>query len=327
MRGSRVLAHIFGEMVRFPLPRIGPCPTPLIGTCPSPPPVQSTAAHPAAVVIASLSVTAYVVLLVLFAQGKLGALHPNHAKFAWPFCFCSMVFGYAVFFDLGASTFELLPLPEGMPADEVMWACFTWLMPVTGFGLLLWSELAAFLFSRIGPGEYHHLRHPVMAVHATSLGYYLLQASSLSPPITDSFGRPFFPMRYVLWTDSVTCMIIAIYYVIRNTLVQAKALPAFAAELHRLLSIALFSVLGTFAFGGVGSADLGLPGILQLLLLLVSWASFYGMLFCISRMLRRGQQAAPPRVANQFLVIRGAVVLIWHLFPVVQLVENVLHAH
>ena len=67
-----------------------------------------------------------VVLLVLFAQGKLGALHPNHAKFAWPFCFGSMVCGYAVFFDLGASTFELLPLPEGMPADEVIWACFTW---------------------------------------------------------------------------------------------------------------------------------------------------------------------------------------------------------
>jgi len=227
-----------------------------------------------------------------------------------------MASGYLVFFDFRVPF--SLPLDEnGTPVEQLMWICFTWLTPVTGFGLLLMSEVAAFLFGMVGPGKYRHLRHPVMAVHGSAMVYYVLESSSWARPFTDIFGRPFYPMRYALWTCSVTCMIVAIYLVVVDTLAQAKALPAFERALHQELAYAMLGAVGTFVAGGVGSSARWLHPSLLLLLLAASFGSFYVMLICISRMLGRAHRAAPRRVASQFLVVRAAVLLLWHVFPAV----------
>ena len=93
------------------------------------------------------------------------------------------------------------------------------LLPIAGFGLLLVSELAVYLFSLAAPEVvFAYLRHPVMAVHAASLSYYVREFAVAQPAMTDAFGRQVYPLRYVLWCGSVSAMLVSVYYVVECTL-------------------------------------------------------------------------------------------------------------
>ena len=45
---------------------------------------------------------------------------------------------------------------------------------------------------------------PVISVHATSLFYYLVELFLTTHTMIDAFGRPIYPLRYVMWTCSVS---------------------------------------------------------------------------------------------------------------------------
>ena len=76
-----------------------------------------------------------------------------------------------------------------------------------------------YLFSLAAPEVvFAYLRHPVMAVHAASLSYYVREFAVAQPAMTDAFGRQVYPLRYVLWCGSVSSMLISVYYVVECTL-------------------------------------------------------------------------------------------------------------
>jgi hypothetical protein len=80
-------------------------------------------------------------------------------------------------------------------------------VPVTAFSLLTIAELTVFLFNAIGPtAVYAYLRVPAMSVHGTTLLYYLWENSMEAGTglREDVFGRPLYPLRYVMWTLSVS---------------------------------------------------------------------------------------------------------------------------
>ena len=54
----------------------------------------------------------------------------------------------------------------------------------------------------------HPAPHTYAQVHATSLFYYLVKLLLTTHTMVDAFGRPIYPLRYVMWTCSVPCMLI-----------------------------------------------------------------------------------------------------------------------
>lgn len=80
-------------------------------------------------------------------------------------------------------------------------------IPTTAFALLLTSEVISYMFCAVGPTRHFaYLRVPAMVVHAAALLYYIWVPFAGVCTYTDAFGRPLHPMRYVMWTVSVTLM-------------------------------------------------------------------------------------------------------------------------
>eukprot|EP00964_Phaeocystis_antarctica_P085564 scaffold54073_cov60-Phaeocystis_antarctica.AAC.1 len=82
-------------------------------------------------------------------------------------------------------------------------------MPIAAFGMMLVSEISVLVFARGFPRmTFSYMRYPVMSVHATSLFYYLVELFLTTHTMIDAFGRPIYPLRYVMWTCSVPRMLI-----------------------------------------------------------------------------------------------------------------------
>ena len=284
----------------------------------APPPIPP--AHPAALLLFWWWVFSSLLLLVQFLRGSFGHLQPRHAMLAWPFSMGSMVLGHI---SLGFYAPRIL-LPsatdDGLSHGETMRDAFVFMMPIVAFGLLLISEFALWLFARmVSGGRFGFLRQPIMAVHGSTLLYYLFEPLRRTRGWVDIFGRPLYPMRHVMWTCSVTCMLCTLYYVVRNTLTQAKA-PA--KQLHRLhveLAVALLFTVACFFFGLLMSAPMEmLPGYAPNVIAGVcSLGAFYVMLYCVHAMLNHTKRIVPPSVAQQFTIIRYTILLVWHVFPAV----------
>ena len=156
--------------------------------------------------------------------------------------------------------------------------------------------------------------------------------SELATP--DRIGRPLSPLRYVMWILSVSNMCISIFLVVRNVLAQpAKGCMPWrledASKLHAQLVRTLFAVLGVFVLGYYAldpSLSQRLPAAISLLpnflAMVGSFAAFYYLLYNLDNMLWRAQThplLAVTRIGAQFKIVRVAVLIAWHIFPVVWL--------
>ena len=78
-------------------------------------------------------------------------------------------------------------------------------MPIAIFGMMLVSEVSEIVLTRGFPRiNFAYMRYPVISVHATSLFYYLVELFLTTHTMIDAFGRPIYPLRYVMWTCSVS---------------------------------------------------------------------------------------------------------------------------
>ena len=207
-------------------------------------------------------------------------------------------------------------------------------IPIAGFGMLLVSEIANFIFMSLGPrGMYASLGHPVISVHVIVLLYYLtepqdvelcvspcsqtcafrargrrvcarstvthphknmyvhvrmrLRASPRALGRLDVFGRPLHPLRYVMWTVSVSTMCLAVYLIAEGPLCHSKDQRTLSREANREHLInSLLGCLGTFGFGYAGTrVRVGGTLLFNATLGAASTLSFWAMLWCISTML------------------------------------------
>ena len=269
----------------------------------------------------------YTTVLVRFALGRWGTLQPEHARYVWviaPMVFLAQVTMDLRDVDTGTSDPVGALLGHGTapldgPAIAYMAAR---LLPIAGFGLLLVSELAVYLFSLAAPEVvFAYLRHPVMAVHAASLSYYVREFAVAQPAMTDAFGRQVYPLRYVLWCGSVSSMLISVYYVVECTLRTLRDPMRKLAALHDELAGGLLAVNATMTLGFFAGLRTPWGRPLNAVCLVGSCYGFYAMLGAIDRMLAAIQATAAANhargVAWQFRITRGAVVIVWHAFPAV----------
>ena len=56
-----------------------------------------------------------------------------------------------------------------------------------------------------------YVRHPAMCTHLVALLYYISEPPPEACVHSDIFGRPIYPLRYMMWTISVSSMVIAIF--------------------------------------------------------------------------------------------------------------------
>jgi len=190
------------------------------------------------------------------------------------------------------------------------------LAPVIGFGLLFISEVVTFVFiSILGPGtRYEHFRHPVMAVHATAVLFYLILYVPGSLALEDRFGRPLYPLRYFFWFVSVSSLGQSVFMLV-------EALPGHQTrekELDNMLARYLVAVPVCFGTGFLSSWIMApVPALFWLSL---SFGGFWYMLHHILMML--GVAETHPMVvkdgnALQFRVIRYTLIIVWHGFPII----------
>jgi len=225
---------------------------------------------------------------------------------------------------------ELLPLSQadierdlGDPFKALVYA-----MPIAGFGLLLLSETAVWLFGYLGPRRrFASLRHPVMSVHAISLLFYISEPGAEACVMFDAFGRPLHPLRYVMWTISVSAMCFAIYLVVENLLKEGKQYEEQrsykATPLRNRFIDSLLGCYGTFVLGFLGSS-IRMEGtyVPNAVFFTASTASFYRMVWQLSEMLHIASNDPAVRrigLSAQFVAIRIVVFIVWHSFPVVWL--------
>jgi len=288
---------------------------------PPPPVPPPDDAHPVFIAVAAVWAAVYLMLLIRLARGQI-IVRPVFAYYAWPWTLGVFIFlkafGYQLFPDI------LRAVTKNANNDDLMVQILIFLMPVTGFALLLFGELSSLFFSLSGPrAPFSFLRQPMMAIHAISFYFYLIEPSRELRAVTDIFGRPLYPLRYVMWNTSVSCMVLSIFYVVQGTLRQFNTPEATHVSLHAELSHALIGSFITFTAGGLGSARLPMGGesvkLLNALLLLLSFSGFYVMLSNVTCMLGRAQRIVPTLIRHQFQVLRTLIVLIWHSFPVVWL--------
>jgi len=210
------------------------------------------------------------------------------------------------------------PLPDDLAITAPYLAIYM-IAPLVGFGLLFVSEVLSWVFvSWLGPGSrYQHFRQPIMAVHAcTFLHYFLSYVGQGAVQITDRFGRPLYPVRYVMWFVSVSSLGHSVFMLL-------DAMPQESAQterLHALLVRYLLAVPVCFGCGFMASWLTGTAAALANLAL--SFLAFWYLLADMLRMLRIGQ-AHPLIVSggnqNQFAAIRVLIVVVWHGFTVIWL--------
>ena len=136
-----------------------------------------------------------------------------------------------------------------------------------------------------------YLRHPVMAVHAASLSYYVREFAVAQPAMTDAFGAVY-PLRYVLWCGSVSSMLISVYYVVECTLRTLRDPMRKLAGLHDELAGGLLAVNMTFTLGFFAGLRTPWGRPLNAVCLVGSCYGFYAMLGAIDRMLAAIQATA-----------------------------------
>jgi len=206
-------------------------------------------------------------------------------------------------------------------------------IPVTAFSLLLSSEVVAYVFSSVGPRRhFSFLRVPAMIVHATTLLYYVWEPYTGAFALDDAFGRALFPLRYVMWTISVTLMSVSVYFVCESIMnKRVRGMPSWRLEdadaLHAQLVSVLQACVGTFASGFLASAitlDAATAGALALLpngfMAVLSCACMYHMLANLGEMLFRAQENALVKlsgVSRQIFLVRTAITCVWCMFPIV----------
>lgn len=136
-----------------------------------------------------------------------------------------------------------------------------------------------------------------------------------------------------MWTVSVSLMIISIYFVCEAVLSQpvTGGLPwreTDAQALHRTLRHTLMAAVGCFFFGFFSSYDWRQAGgflatldlLPNMLCFSISTLSHYKMLFNLNHMLQRAQNhplLLVSGVFRQIRLVRCAILLVWHLFPIV----------
>jgi len=204
------------------------------------------------------------------------------------------------------------PLPAGLPATNPLLFLYM-VSPVVGFGLLLFSEFLSWLFTSVlGPARrYAYFRHPIMAVHASTLLFYVLSYSQGAVALQDRFGRPLYPVRYVHWFLSVSSLGQSVYMLLVN-------LPNSPHWLSDVLMRYMLAVPMCFVSGFVASYSDAL--LLSMACLAISFAAFWYMLTLMLRMLRVGELASVATGnAPQFVAIRITITIVWHGFTVVWL--------
>lgn len=206
-------------------------------------------------------------------------------------------------------------------------------IPVTAFSLLLSSEIVAYAFASVGPRRhFSFLRIPAMVVHTTTLLYYLWEPHTGAFALIDAFGRTLFPLRYVMWTISVTNMSLSVYFVVESILNKhVKGMPLWRPEdadaLHARLVSTMQACVMMFATGFLASViklDAATAGALALLpnglMAVLSCVFMYIMLFNLNDMLFRAQENALVKVSgvsHQIFLVRMAIICVWHSFPLV----------
>eukprot|EP00316_Scyphosphaera_apsteinii_P013773 CAMPEP_0119310098 /NCGR_PEP_ID=MMETSP1333-20130426/17699_1 /TAXON_ID=418940 /ORGANISM="Scyphosphaera apsteinii, Strain RCC1455" /LENGTH=222 /DNA_ID=CAMNT_0007314215 /DNA_START=254 /DNA_END=919 /DNA_ORIENTATION=+ len=219
-------------------------------------------------------------------------------------------------------THAMIGAPDPLKGFRVLWEMQDPLeigfaiLPVTAFSLLLFSEVMTWLFTLIGPHVvFGYMRHSVMAVHAMSTVYYIMEPACGALGIVDTFGRPLYPLRYALWMCSVSCMCISLYFVLDNLLLERRA----AREaLHQLLSSALLLVFGTFLLGFLATKPwpgaAGTPAMYASFSLYALSAGLFslmmrrvvGMLHLLSHVFKKRSS-----ILVQFRIIRYAILITW----------------
>jgi len=189
------------------------------------------------------------------------------------------------------------------------------------------------VFSSVGPRRhFSFLRVPAMIVHATTLLYYVWEPYTGAFALDDAFGRALFPLRYVMWTISVTLMSVSVYFVCESIVnKRVRGMPSWRLEdadaLHAQLVSVLQACVGTFASGFLASAitlDAATAGALALLpngfMAVLSCACMYHMLANLGEMLFRAQENALVKlsgVSRQIFLVRTAITCVWCMFPAV----------
>ena len=265
----------------------------------------------------------YTLCLIAFARGHFGQLRPSHAKHAWYLLVVMLIGQIALRGDdkSGRVTDFLGGATKVVDGMAVFYLAVR-VMPIAGFALLLLSELATFLFSLTAPEMvFAYLRHPVMAVHAASLSYYIHEVFLTSRAMQDAFGRPLYPLRYLLWTCSVSSMFVSVYYVVESSLRTLRDPVGKLAGLHAELSYGLFTVNGMFTFGFLAGLQGPWGHHWNAVCFVASCYFFYGMIGSIDRMLSATQEAATIHhargLAKQLQIMRIAIIAVWHVFPLV----------
>ena len=182
-----------------------------------------------------------------------------------------LLFHHALTLTEGAQT---SPIPEGIAQTRPLLAIYL-VTPLAGFGLLFISEFLSWIFTCcLGPvTKYAYFRHPVMAVHASAGVFYFLSYLCGSVTLEDRFGRPLYPLRYVMWFVSVSSLGQSVYMLLDampgNTEYQMRVL-------HTRLARYLLAVPVCFGAGFFASWERNLNG--SMLWLALSFAGFWYML-------------------------------------------------
>ena len=200
---------------------------------------------------------------LVLAKRRILMREPHRLDQLWK-CWPMTLFAYLT------SQYDLQPMAMGGPRDlSDSYRSLVFAMPIAGFGLLLLSEAVAWLFASLGPKRaFANLRHPVMAVHMVTFLYYSFEPGTEScvmyasrhanypgfpcrhhfdgrrvpcpsvdnpaarPRVTrwDAFGRPLHPLRYVMWTISVSAMCLSLFLIVENILQQSKESRSLSRE-------------------------------------------------------------------------------------------------
>ena len=238
-----------------------------------PPPPPEPSALPGQLANGLLVVIAifYLSVLVMALQDRTRVrMTKRSAKLCVP-GYCSLLLLVHTALGAWSGATSCSPLEPDMLATSPVLAVY-FIAPVIGFGLLFISEAVTFVFiSILGPGtKYEHFRHPVMAVHATAFLFYVLMYTSPGGvALEDRFGRPLYPLRYVMWFVSVSSLGQSVFML-------AEALPGYQtreSKLHKRLVHYLLAVPGCFGTGFLSSwIRAPVPALMWLML---SFAAFW----------------------------------------------------
>ena len=178
------------------------------------PPLNPPPPYPVLVVV----IYAAALIFLVLARYGLVFRRPDRLDrlwMCWPVCM-------AVYFlsSYSLNTEGVSKMGAGRDLSDPM-SSLIFSLPIAGFGLLLVSEMITWLFAALAKQRtFASLRHPVMSVHLTTWMYYISEPGLESCTMSDAFGRPLHPMRYVMWTISVAAMCYALYLVVESVLQQ-----------------------------------------------------------------------------------------------------------